>query len=206
MIAYSIEEAIKSGLFAEVYVATEDSQIAEVAQSYGAIVPYLLPDELTGDAVSSLEPCLHLADYLERNGSRYNFLFCTQPTSPLRQADDFRKSLQILRETRADFVVSVTPIDPHYFHWALVEGQGHRWRLFFGNRFLKERVDLPIVYRPNGAIKVGLIASLKKVRHFFGDRLAVYQMLEERSIHVATEFDFELAEMLLEKRRSAGED
>lgn len=200
MIAYSIEEALKSELFHEVYVATEDPEIAEVARGYGAIVPYLLPEDLTEDAVSSLEPCLHLTSYFEDSGRQYSVLFCVQPTSPLRLAKDFQQSFQIFQETQSDFLVSTIPIDPHYFHWALKEGQKHGWEMYFGQKFLEERIHLPPVYRPNGAIKIGFIHALRKLRHFFGRNLAVYQMPEERSIHVATEFDFQLAAMLLGRR------
>lgn len=41
IIAYSIETAIKSGLFSEVMVSTDDDEIAEVAKKYGAKVPFL---------------------------------------------------------------------------------------------------------------------------------------------------------------------
>lgn len=205
MIAYSIEEALKSKLFNKVYVATEDSEIADVAKSYGAVIPDMLPLELTGDAISSLEPCLYLADYLKNIGEVYDTLFCVQPTSPLRIAMDFQQSFGIFEETKADFLLSVTPIDPHYFHWALKETQNHKWGTYFGQVFLKERIYLPSIYRPNGAIKIGRIKALKKVRNFFGDNLRIYNMPEERAVHIATQFDFDVAEMLLKKRLTEGD-
>lgn len=198
MIAYSIEGAIKSKLFEKVYVATDSQDIAQIAQGYGADIPYLLPSELAQDDVSSLEPCLHIADYLEQQGKKQKFLFCVQPTSPLRMVRDFRESWRIFQDKKLNFLVSVTPIDPHYFHWAMEEKQG--WHMFFRKRFLKERIYLPEFYRPNGAIKIGKIAALRRAHSFFGRNLAVYHMPEERSVHVATEFDFKIAEMLIEER------
>ena len=41
IIAYSIEVALKSDLFKEVIISTDDEEIAEVAISYGAKVPFL---------------------------------------------------------------------------------------------------------------------------------------------------------------------
>ena len=55
------------------------------------------------------------------------------------------------------------------------------------------------MYRPNGAIKIAKIKHLKKVNHFFGPKLEAYEMPEERSIHIAYKFDFELAENLYKK-------
>lgn len=39
IIAYSIEAALRSGLFDEVMVSTDDVEIAEIACKYGAKVP-----------------------------------------------------------------------------------------------------------------------------------------------------------------------
>ena len=43
IIAYSIETALKSGLFDHVIVTTDDPAIAEVAREHGAEVPFVRP-------------------------------------------------------------------------------------------------------------------------------------------------------------------
>jgi CMP-N-acetylneuraminic acid synthetase len=93
----------------------------------------------------------------------------------------------------------VTPIDPHFFHWA-VERRGEWWEMFFGDRFMLERPLLPPVFRPNGSIKIGRVGPLLERRNFFGPRLAAYETAEERSVHVALQIDFEYAEFLLSRR------
>ena len=40
IIAYSIEAALKSKLFDEVMVSTDDKEIAEISRKYGAKVPF----------------------------------------------------------------------------------------------------------------------------------------------------------------------
>ena len=40
LIAYSIETALQSGMFDEVMVSTDSQEIAEIAKSYGAAVPF----------------------------------------------------------------------------------------------------------------------------------------------------------------------
>jgi len=47
-----------------------------------------------------------------------------QPTSPLRSAQDIRDAVEKFFGSDCDFVVSVTAIDPHDFHWAVVPGEG----------------------------------------------------------------------------------
>lgn len=197
MLAYSIEAARESGLFDKVYVCTEDEAIADAARSFGAEVPFLMPPELCGDMVSSHVPCLRIADWLADQGQAADAMICLQPTSPLRSAEDIRAAVERYRERAVDFVVSVTFIDPHYFHWAVQRQKDGFWKMYFGDQYMLERPLLPPVFRPNGSIKIGRLSALRQCEHFFGPRLDVIETPEERSIHVATEFDAELCEFLL---------
>ena len=49
IIEYSIEAALKSGVFDEVMVSTDDSEIAEIAKRAGAAVPFYRSKEAAGD-------------------------------------------------------------------------------------------------------------------------------------------------------------
>lgn len=197
LLAHTITTARESGLFDAVFVCTESAEIADAARARGATAPVLLPPELCGDLVASHVPCQNLAGSL---GRADDVLVCLQPTSPLRSVDDIHAAVERFRRDDLDFLVSITPIDPHYFHWAVRSG-ADGWGMYFGNQYLIERPLLPSVHRPNGAIKIARLGRLREVGHFFGPRLGVVEMPEERSVHVATQFDFDLCEFLL--RRSA---
>ncbi len=199
MLAYTVEAALASGLFEQVYVSTEDAEIADLAEQFGAVA-HVRPAELAGDLVSATEVCLDVEQALAVRGQQFEAIVCLQPSSPLRTAEDVRNSWNHFSETGASYLVSVTPIDPHYFHWAVSETPSG-WQMYFGDKFLLERPLLPPVYRPNGAIKIGRIAPLRATRNFFGRPLAVFVMPDARSVHVAEQFDFDLAEYLL---KSAG--
>lgn len=197
MIAYTIRAAIESKITNDVFVCTEDDEIATIAINYGAKV-HRIPRELADDEVSSTTPCLDLLDDLEIKGRKYEFIFNLQPTSPLRNYKDIKNSLDILLAKKADFLVSTTPIDPHYFHWAMQETNGS-WEMYFKKKYLVERTFLPTIYRPNGAIKLGKVEALKQNKNFFGSSLTTYEMPEERSIHVATAFDVACVNGILEQ-------
>ena len=49
MIAWSIGAALTSGLFDRVIVSTDSEEIAQIALSYGAEVPFIRPTELSTD-------------------------------------------------------------------------------------------------------------------------------------------------------------
>jgi len=198
LISYSIAAARQSNCFEEVYVCTDDTEIARIARDEGAIVPELIPQELAGPLVASHRPCQWLHERLD---SESDVLVCLQPSSPLRSAGDIRSGMERFDRGDVDFVVSVTPIDPHYFHWAVVP-DGENWNMYFGDQFMIERPLLPPVFRPNGSIKIGRLKALQRSGHFFAPPFGVIETPEERSVHVATSMDLLLCESLLKERRT----
>jgi CMP-N-acetylneuraminic acid synthetase len=196
MIAWTIEAAIESREFDVVYVSTEDDEIAKIAKDYGAEV-HKRPPELAGDLTSATDVCIDVW----KAHRDCDTIVCLQPTSPLRNSEDIQNAMKIFKNHKdANFLVSVTPIDPHYFHWAVcIDNDTTYARMYFGDKYLMERQLLPPVYRPNGAIKIGLVTEILKIRNFFGDKLICYKMPEERSIHVATQFEFDMCEYLIKK-------
>jgi CMP-N-acetylneuraminic acid synthetase len=194
MLAHSIEAALQSGLFDRVYVCTEADEIASVATAHGAEAR-LVDEALCGDLVPSWKPCVEVVSQLNREGESFHDLLCLQPTSPLRSADDISKGVRKFYDTGSDFVLSVTEIDPHYFHWALRCEDG--WEMVFGEDYMIERLLLPKRYRPNGSIKVAKVDALEATGHFFGPSLACVETPEERSVHVGVELELQLADFLI---------
>ncbi len=202
MLAWTIEAARQSGIFDTVYVSTEDDKIASIAQQSGAVIPYRRPEALAGDRVTNVSVSLHLLDFLNDGDTPYDTIVCLQPTSPLRTGAHIRDAWREYVASQTDYLLSVTPIDPHYFHWALEQRDG-AWGPFFGNKFLTVRQDLPPVFRPNGAIKVARAAALRADESFFGTSMTVYAMPEDASIHVATKADQLVADALLRSSQAA---
>jgi CMP-N,N'-diacetyllegionaminic acid synthase len=199
MIEYTIVAARATGLFDDVFVCTESEEIAAVARRAGATVPELLPAELCGPEVASWVPCVEIASRLD--GPRVDALVCLQPTSPFRSPDDIARGVELFRSSGADFVQSVTPVDPHYFHWALTGDDG--WRMVFGDEYLRERTQLPPRYRPNGSVKIAKRDALESQGSFFGPSLECFETPEERSLHVGSPFEFEVADFLATTRSAA---
>ena len=200
LLAYTIEVARASRLFSQVYVCTDDEEIAGVAREHGAVVPCLVPPDLCGDLVASHIPCQYIAKHLAEQGQQLETLVCLQPTSPLRSVEDVSSAVSKFGQGHFDFMVSVTALDPHEFHWAVVPGENGYWHMFFESKYLKERPLLPPVYRPNGSIKIARLQALAQTGHFFGPRMGVTETPANRSVHVAEEFDLKLCEMLLAER------
>jgi len=84
LIAYSIEVALKSKMITRVVVSTEDEEIAEVSNDYGAEVPFLRPKELAGDRSNIGDAVNYTVDRLKKDGFMPDALVQLYPTHPFR--------------------------------------------------------------------------------------------------------------------------
>ncbi len=199
---HTLKAALEAGITSEIYVLSDSTKTLALAKRYGA-KPFLLPPALADDTTGVVKASLYLVEELERKGRHFHNLICLQPTSPLRRAQDVRQSYSEFKQKEVDTLVSVSEVDPHYFHWA-VESSSHEKfaKLYFGEKFLKPRQELPPMYFPNGAVKIAKINVLKNQQHFFGKKMAVYIMPQEQSIHISTRVDFDLCSLLMKKEKN----
>jgi N-acylneuraminate cytidylyltransferase len=83
VIAYSIETAINSGIFDYVMVSTDDFEIADIAKSYGAKVPFLRSHQTSNDFSTTADVIIEVLKELKKTGHEYENACCIYPTAPL---------------------------------------------------------------------------------------------------------------------------
>jgi pseudaminic acid cytidylyltransferase len=109
IIAYSIETATSSGLFDSVWVSTDDAEIAEVAKSFGAKVPFMRPAELANDYASTLDVMAHAVAMVHEGGLSPNSFCFLYATAPFVQAENLAAGLQALEtDDSLDYAFSCT--------------------------------------------------------------------------------------------------
>lgn len=107
IIAYSIEAAIKSGCFDEVMVSTDNREIAEIAQYYGAKVPFMRSAENADDFSTTRDVVKEvLAQYAEQ-GRVFDYACCIYPTAPFITAKRLEEAMTLLQQRDVDSVVPV---------------------------------------------------------------------------------------------------
>jgi len=112
IIAWSIEAALRSKIFDKVIVSTDDKEIAEVAQKYGAEVPFLRPDNLSDDYTSTIAVIIHALNWMRNEGFKVEFICCIYATAPLIQEFDLISAYEKLVNSKKSFVFTVTQY-PH---------------------------------------------------------------------------------------------
>lgn len=107
IIAYSIQAALRAGVFDTVMVSTDDEEIAGIAGQYGAEVPFFR-DAKTSDDHSTTSDVLRevLAAYEER-GENYDIVCCLYPTAPFVTAEKLGNAVECLADSDADVLIPV---------------------------------------------------------------------------------------------------
>lgn len=105
MIAYALEAARQAGLFDRVVVSTDDAEIAGLAQSLGAEVPFLRPAHLADDHAPTVQVVAHAvrACALAPHAS----VTCIYPAVPLLRAHRLREALALFEAGGCDYVFPV---------------------------------------------------------------------------------------------------
>lgn len=196
LIAWTIEAALRSRRLDDVVVSTEDEEIAEVARTWGARVPFLRPGEMARDDTPGLDPVMHAIEQLPDYGA----VLLLQPTSPLRTTEDIDGCIDRALGLEAASVVSVSEPEKHPY-WMFRVGVDQRLQPLVDVPLVARRQDLPSVYALNGALYYARIDWLRLHRTLVSTETVAYVMPPERSVDVDTLLDWQLVEILLTSQK-----
>ena len=98
IIAYSIEAALKSGLFSEVMVSTDSQKIAQIAQEYGASVPFMRSAKTSDDYATTSDVIMEVMDNYKKLGRTFEYICCIYPTAPFVTAQKLIAAQTIMEE------------------------------------------------------------------------------------------------------------
>ena len=96
MIAWSIEAAFRSGCFDRISVSTDDEEIANVAKTCGAEVPFMRPAPLADDYTATIPVIAHAIDWYQRQGERPDEVCCIYATAPFISHEHIQMALKLL--------------------------------------------------------------------------------------------------------------
>lgn len=197
LIYYSINAALESKVFDEVMVSTDSEKYAEIAKECGAKVPFLRSKEMSSDTATSWDTVEEVLDKYEENGRRFDTVCLLQPTSPLRLAEDIVDAYSMYKKKNANAVVAVCEAEHPPMSFGTIDsdgGLGH----FVDRSAIGRRQDYKRYYRINGAIYFVDVKTLREDHFLYKERSYAYIMDNKRSIDIDSEFDFQMAEFLME--------
>jgi pseudaminic acid cytidylyltransferase len=147
LIAYSIENALKSNLFDDVIVSTDSDEIAKVALKYGAKV-HMRPKELADDYTGTGAVVNYVVKELGKKGLRYDYICTLYATAPLLDVKYLIQGYEELKNSNACNSFSVTsmpfPIQRTF------KIKNNRCEMFFPEFFNSRSQDLEEAYQDAG--------------------------------------------------------
>ena len=95
IISWVIEEAIHSGIFDDIVVSTDDEEIANVAKSFGAEVPFIRPESLSDDFTPTVPVIAHAIQECIKLNWKFDFVCCIYPCCPFLEGKDLQNGFKI---------------------------------------------------------------------------------------------------------------
>ncbi|MCR5119558.1 MAG: pseudaminic acid cytidylyltransferase [Lachnospiraceae bacterium] len=193
IISYSIETAISCGIFDEVMVSTDSKEIAELAESYGAKVPFMRSEKTADDHATTAEVLKEVVEEYEKRGMFFDELCCIYPTAPFIRPEDLKEALTLLEDKDADTVMSVVRFSfpPRR---ALLMREG-RLIAHYPEDQLKRSQDLEAEYHDCGQFYFLKLESFKEQQAVVMKNTAGIEMDERRVQDIDTEEDWAMAEL-----------
>ena len=202
LIAHTIKQAKDSGIFDLVAVSSDSLEILRVAQEYGADLVVERPIELASDFISKIPGIRHCVETAERtSGLKFDIVVDLDATSPLRIIEDIRGAVSLLEETKVSNVITGSPARRSpYFNLVEVDKNGFVGLSKPPVEYIARRQDSPSCYDMNASIYVWWRSSLFQFPTVFNNDTKLFIMPENRSTDIDNEFDFEIVEIITNKR------
>jgi len=201
VLEWSIAACLKSELIEKVIVSTDSQEYADLAKSFGAEVPFLRPDEISGDRSTDFEFIDHALSWLENNDELPEYIVHIRPTTPFRNSNLVDQAIAcFMNHSRASSLRSVH---------AMSESAYKTFEIFNNERLKRvasestqldaannARQVYPDTYIANGYVDVLSVKFIRKSGLIHGDFVTPF--LTPVADEIDTEQDFDRLATLLE--------
>ena len=107
IIAYSIEAALNAGIFDEVMVSTDSEEIKEIAEKYGAVVPFMRSEETSNDYATTNDVLNEVIQKYALKNISFDTFCCLYPTAPFITTERLIEAYDLIEKKCADAVIPV---------------------------------------------------------------------------------------------------
>jgi len=201
LISYTIAAAKQSKHIERVIVSTEDQEIKEVAQKYGAET-INRPKELAQDHTPTLPVLQHVVQTLQDNDNKVKLVVLLQSTAQFQKSKEIDEAIETVLEGTWDSLISLSPTPKHFNPtWQKILNEEGQVLNTSDNTPIDDdkkstrRQDLKQTYWKNGQIYIMTPETLMKKNSLFGDRCASY-IIDRAIVNIDTEADWKKAERL----------
>ncbi len=179
LLYWSILQSRLSKNINHTWVSSDDSKILKVARKFGSKT-ILRPKKYASDLASSESAWKHAIQYIESEKIKIDIVVGIQPTSPLRDKDDFDKALKVFKLNKLHSLFSANRTNDTNI-WTLKKG---KLKANYNYEKRKMRQEIEEKYLENGSF---YIFDKKKFLHYncrlFG-KIGFYLMKKNNSFQI----------------------
>jgi len=199
LIAHTIQKAIKSGIFSQVIVSTEDTKIATIAKKYGAEVPFRRPKNLATDTATMEDVLVHGLKKLLSLGYKFDIFVLLDVTAPFIRIKDISGTIRLLRKKKCDAVFGVYQqhFNP-YFNMMELNSKGFLKLVKSKGERPGSRQEAPIVYQFFGLYTFDTKKFLKRGKVIM-PKILPYEVPIETALMIDTELELQMAKLMFKK-------
>jgi CMP-N-acetylneuraminic acid synthetase len=198
LMAYRIKSALSIASPQDVWVSTDSEEYAEIAERYGATIPFMRPEELATETATSADVVLHAIYEAEKRGLIYSALGLLEPTSPFITFSQLTDAVQqLLGNSEAENIVAVRESRPNSF---FVQ-KDSEYLSVLADRLSKvhshARQNFGKEITPSGGFHITKWDSFKKSKTFFTQKTLSYFIRSENELEIDEPVDWNFAEFIL---------
>lgn len=142
ILAYSIENAKNSGIFSKIYVSSEDCEILECAEKFGAL-PLKRTEALSGDFIGTREVII---EGIQKLKLQKEWVCCLYATAPLLNPKRLREAFLC----RDDLCYLLSAVEYDYSPFRAFRIKENKNKMLFAQYFTKRSQDLEKIYHDAG--------------------------------------------------------
>lgn len=202
LIHYSIETAKQCPSIDEVFVSTDDPEIAEVARKAGAIV-IKRPAELASDTSPEWLSWKHGVEWVESRYGQFQYFVSLPATSPLRNVSDVEGAIAKLGSGLADICISVTPASrsPYFNMVTILDGEMCEL-VIKPVGAVTRRQDAPEVFDITTVVYISTPHFIRNKDSLFSGTVTSVVVPKDRAVDIDDIYDFLLAETIINEMKN----
>lgn len=200
MIAWTIDAALKSGIFDKVLVSTDSEEIAVASRDLGASVPFLRQgsaDDISASSEATLTSLIQAEKYWSIS---FDTVTQLMPNCPLRTVLDINNAFDNFCQNDTNFQISAFRFGWMNPWWAIRIDKSGAPKPLFEKALETRSQDLDTLYCPTGAIWIANKKSFLSAKTFYGHGYKLFELPWLSAVDIDDYDDLKMADACFKLR------
>jgi CMP-N,N'-diacetyllegionaminic acid synthase len=202
LIAYTVSAALQSGVFDDVVVSTDSKKYAQIAEAYGAQVPFLRPAKISTAVSTDFEWIDFTLKKLSGRGKTYQCFSILRPTSPFRTPEMIKRAWSLfLKDGKADSLRAVEKCSQHPGKMWIVKGKHMQPLLPFTEKgqpwHSRQYPSLPEVHVQNASLEIARTKVIYEDKNISGSSILPFITKGYEGFDINNPLDLKVAKELV---------